>query len=144
VPDARSFPPAETLTPERARELGHELGLRGDEYDRVVETLGRTPTVAELGMYSVMWSEHCSYKSSKIHLQDLPTDGPQVLVGPGENAGVVDVGDGLAVDLQDRVAQPPELRRALPGGGDRGRRHPARHLHHGGAADRGHGPAALR
>jgi phosphoribosylformylglycinamidine synthase subunit PurL len=100
VTDTRSFPPAETLTPDRARELGHELGLRGDEYDRVVETLGRTPTVAELGMYSVMWSEHCSYKSSKIHLRTLPTDGPHVLVGPGENAGVVDVGDGLAVSFK--------------------------------------------
>jgi phosphoribosylformylglycinamidine synthase subunit PurL len=100
VTDARTFPPAETLTPERARELGHELGLRGDEYDRIVETLGRTPTVAELGMYSVMWSEHCSYKSSKIHLRTLPTDGPHVLVGPGENAGVIDVGDGLAVSFK--------------------------------------------
>jgi phosphoribosylformylglycinamidine synthase subunit PurL len=100
VSDARPFPPAETLTPERARELGHELGLRGDEYDQVVATLGRTPTVAELGMYSVMWSEHCSYKSSKIHLRTLPTEGPHVLVGPGENAGVVDVGDGLAVSFK--------------------------------------------
>jgi phosphoribosylformylglycinamidine synthase subunit PurL len=100
VTDVRTFPPAETLTPERARELGHELGLRGDEYDRIVGTLGRTPTVAELGMYSVMWSEHCSYKSSKIHLRTLPTDGPHVLVGPGENAGVVDVGDGLAVSFK--------------------------------------------
>jgi phosphoribosylformylglycinamidine synthase subunit PurL len=100
VSDARSFPPAETLTPERARELGHELGLRGDEYDQVVATVGRTPTVAELGMYSVMWSEHCSYKSSKIHLRTLPTEGPHVLVGPGENAGVVDVGDGLAVSFK--------------------------------------------
>jgi phosphoribosylformylglycinamidine synthase subunit PurL len=96
----RRFPAAETLTPERARELGHELGLRGDEYDRVVDTLGRTPTVSELGMYSVMWSEHCSYKSSKVHLRTLPTDGPHVLVGPGENAGVVDVGDGLAVSFK--------------------------------------------
>jgi phosphoribosylformylglycinamidine synthase subunit PurL len=94
------FPPEETLTPERARELGHELGLRGDEYDRIEATLGRVPTVAELGMYSVMWSEHCSYKSSKIHLRTLPTDGPQVLVGPGENAGVVDVGDDLAVTFK--------------------------------------------
>ena len=95
-----TFPPHETLDPERARELGHELGLRGDEYDRIVETLGRTPTVAELGMYSVMWSEHCSYKSSKIHLRGLAGDGPTppwILVGPGENAGVVDVGDGLAI-----------------------------------------------
>jgi phosphoribosylformylglycinamidine synthase subunit PurL len=100
VTDVRTFPPAETLTPDRARELGHELGLRGDEYDRIVETLGRTPTVAELGMYSVMWSEHCSYKSSKIHLRTLPTQGPHVLVGPGENAGVVDVGDGLAVSFK--------------------------------------------
>jgi phosphoribosylformylglycinamidine synthase subunit PurL len=100
VTHARTFPPAETLTPERARDLGHELGLRGDEYDRIVETLGRTPTVAELGMYSVMWSEHCSYKSSRIHLKTLPTDGPHVLVGPGENAGVIDVGDGLAVSFK--------------------------------------------
>ena len=94
------FPAEETLTPTRARELGHELGLRGDEYDRIVDTLGRTPTVSELGMYSVMWSEHCSYKSSKRHLKTLPTEGPQVLVGPGENAGVVDVGDGLAVSFK--------------------------------------------
>jgi phosphoribosylformylglycinamidine synthase II len=92
-----AFPPDEALTDERARELGHELGLRGDEYDRIVETLGRVPTVSELGMYSVMWSEHCSYKSSKVHLRTLPTDGPEVLAGVGENAGVVDVGDGLAV-----------------------------------------------
>ena len=96
-PASATFPPDETLTSERARELGHELGLRDDEYDRIVGTLGRTPTTSELGMYSVMWSEHCSYKSSKLHLRTLPTDGPHVLVGPGENAGVVDVGDGLAV-----------------------------------------------
>ena len=94
------FPPEETLTAERARELGHELGLRGDEYDRIVATLGRVPTVSELGMYSVMWSEHCSYKSSKIHLSTLPTEGAHVLVGPGENAGVIDVGDGLAVTFK--------------------------------------------
>jgi phosphoribosylformylglycinamidine synthase subunit PurL len=95
-----AFPPHEQLTEERARELGYELGLRGDEYDRVVETLGRVPTVSELGMYSVMWSEHCSYKSTKLHLKTLPVDGPQVLVGPGENAGVVDVGDGVAVTFK--------------------------------------------
>ncbi len=95
-----TFPAAETLSPDRARELGHELGLRGDEYDRIVETLGRTPTVSELGMYAVMWSEHCSYKSSRIHLRGLSGGEPLppwILVGPGENAGVVDVGDGLAV-----------------------------------------------
>ncbi len=93
-----TFPPEEAIDADRARELGHELGLRGDEYDRIVETLGRTPTVSELGMYSVMWSEHCSYKSSKTHLRGLGGQTPPwILVGPGENAGVVDVGDGLAV-----------------------------------------------
>jgi len=94
---ASRFPANETLTDERARELGHELGLRGDEYDAIVATLDRVPTVAELGMYSVMWSEHCSYKSSKVHLRTLDATSPAILAGPGENAGVVDVGDGLAV-----------------------------------------------
>ncbi len=98
--DAPTFPANETLTDERARELGHELGLRGDEYDDLVATLGRVPTVSELGMYSVMWSEHCSYKSSKVHLKTLPTEASYVLVGPGENAGVVDVGDDLAVSFK--------------------------------------------
>jgi phosphoribosylformylglycinamidine synthase subunit PurL len=79
------------------RDLARELGLTDDEYDRIAETLGRVPSTAELGAYSVMWSEHCSYKSSKVHLRDLPTEGDAVLVGPGENAGVVDVGGGLAV-----------------------------------------------
>jgi phosphoribosylformylglycinamidine synthase II len=100
VSDTTSFPAEETLSADQARALGYELGLRGDEYDRIVETLGRTPTKSELGMYSVMWSEHCSYKSSKVHLRNLPTEGPHVLVGPGENAGVVDVGDGLAVTFK--------------------------------------------
>ncbi|HEX9823369.1 MAG TPA: phosphoribosylformylglycinamidine synthase subunit PurL [Actinomycetota bacterium] len=76
--------------------LHRALGLTDDEYDRVVAAVGREPTRAELAMYAAMWSEHCSYKSSKVHLRELPTEGPQVLVGPGEDAGVVDVGDGLA------------------------------------------------
>jgi phosphoribosylformylglycinamidine synthase subunit PurL len=76
--------------------LHRALGLTDDEYDRVVETLGREPNRAELAMYSVMWSEHCSYKSSAVHLRKLPTEGLAVLVGPGEDAGVVDLGDGLA------------------------------------------------
>ena len=71
-------------------------GLRPDEYDRIVRTLGREPTETELGIFSVMWSEHCSYKSSRIHLRKLPTRGPRVLQGPGENAGAVDIGTGLA------------------------------------------------
>jgi phosphoribosylformylglycinamidine synthase len=76
-------------------ELAAEHGLTAEEYARVVEILGRVPTIAELGVFSVMWSEHCSYKSSKVHLRRLPTRGPRVVQGPGENAGVVDVGDGL-------------------------------------------------
>jgi len=94
------FPPGEALAPARARELARELGLADEEYDRIVDTVGRIPSTSELGMYSVMWSEHCSYKSSKVHLVTLPTDGPYVLAGPGENAGVIDVGDGLAVTFK--------------------------------------------
>jgi phosphoribosylformylglycinamidine synthase subunit PurL len=79
-----------------ASPLHRKLGLTDSEHDRIVAVLGREPNRAELAMYSVMWSEHCSYKSSKVHLRDLPTEGPQVLQGPGENAGVVDIGGGLA------------------------------------------------
>jgi phosphoribosylformylglycinamidine synthase len=71
-------------------------GLTPDEYDRIVKSLGREPTITELGIFSVMWSEHCSYKSSRMHLRKLPTEGPRVLQGPGENAGAVNIGDGLA------------------------------------------------
>src|SRR5499426_3515836 len=71
-------------------------GLKRDEYDRIVKSLQREPTITELGIFSVMWSEHCSYKSSRIHLKTLPTEGPRVLQGPGENAGAVDIGAGLA------------------------------------------------
>jgi phosphoribosylformylglycinamidine synthase subunit PurL len=71
-------------------------GLKPDEYDRIVKFLGREPNLTELGIFSVMWSEHCSYKSSRVHLKTLPTGGPQVLQGPGENAGAIDIGGGLA------------------------------------------------
>jgi phosphoribosylformylglycinamidine synthase subunit PurL len=71
-------------------------GLTREEYDRIVRALGREPSETELGIFSVMWSEHCSYKSSRVHLKKLPTRGPRVLQGPGENAGAVDIGDGLA------------------------------------------------
>ncbi len=71
-------------------------GLTQDEYDRIVTAMGREPNLTELGIFSVMWSEHCSYKSSRVHLKTLPTTGPRVLQGPGENAGAVDIGDGLA------------------------------------------------
>jgi len=77
--------------------LATEHGLTNEEFERAVAILGRTPNMTELGIFSVMWSEHCSYKSSKIWLQTLPTTGPRVICGPGENAGIVDIGDGDAV-----------------------------------------------
>ncbi|MCK4177566.1 phosphoribosylformylglycinamidine synthase subunit PurL [Aciditerrimonas ferrireducens] len=80
--------------------LHRALGLTDDEAQAVEGALGRPPNPLELAMFSVMWSEHCSYKSSRLHLRRLPTSGPAVLVGPGENAGVVDVGDGLAVAVR--------------------------------------------
>ena len=73
-----------------------EHGLSEDEYARVLAALGREPNLVELGIFSVMWSEHCSYKSSRIHLKKLPTEAPWVICGPGENAGVIDIGDGQA------------------------------------------------
>ena len=83
---------APKITPEIVR----EHGLSEDEYKTVLDIMGREPGMTELGIFSVMWSEHCSYKSSKKWLMQLPTTGPQVICGPGENAGVVDIGDGLA------------------------------------------------
>ncbi|HEX7281735.1 MAG TPA: phosphoribosylformylglycinamidine synthase subunit PurL [Vicinamibacterales bacterium] len=70
-------------------------GIKPDEYDRILQLMGREPNLLELGLFSVMWSEHCSYKSSRVHLKTLPTTGPRVVQGPGENAGAVDIGDGL-------------------------------------------------
>ena len=81
-----------SITPELIR----RHGLTDEEYNRIVELLGRAPSYTELGIFSVMWSEHCSYKSSRVHLRRLPTKGDCVLQGPGENAGVVDIGGGLA------------------------------------------------
>ena len=77
------------------KDLVAQHGLSEDEYKKILEILGREPNVTELGMFSVMWSEHCSYKSSRVHLKRLPTTGPRVVQGPGENAGAVDIGDGL-------------------------------------------------
>ena len=82
--------------PEITAQTVADHGLSPEEYDRVLHALGREPNLVELGIFSVMWSEHCSYKSSRIHLKKLPTTGPQVICGPGENAGVVDIGDGQA------------------------------------------------
>ncbi|RMF12199.1 MAG: phosphoribosylformylglycinamidine synthase II, partial [Alphaproteobacteria bacterium] len=77
-------------------ELVAEHGIDEREYARILELLGREPNLTELGIFSVMWSEHCSYKSSRIHLKKLPTKAPWVIQGPGENAGVVDIGEGFA------------------------------------------------
>ncbi|MDQ1422186.1 MAG: phosphoribosylformylglycinamidine synthase subunit PurL, partial [Acidimicrobiaceae bacterium] len=87
--------PAASAPPGRARAI--ELGLTGAEYELIVDRLGREPNEVELAMLSLMWSEHCGYKHSKKLLRRLPKDGPNVMLGPGENAGVVDVGNGMAV-----------------------------------------------
>jgi phosphoribosylformylglycinamidine synthase len=95
--------PAATATADRAAEptvdleLARAHGLSDEEYERLVGILGRDPSYTELGITSALWSEHCSYKSSKIYLREFPTTGPYVLHGPGENAGVIDVGDGWVV-----------------------------------------------
>ncbi len=78
-------------------QLVAEHGLKPDEYQRFLHLIGREPTITELGIVSAMWNEHCSYKSSKIHLKTLPTKAPWVIQGPGENAGVIDIGDGTAI-----------------------------------------------
>src|SRR3954468_5038438 len=83
-----------------AEALHRQLGMTDDELAAVVDELGREPTHLELAMYSVMWSEHCSYKSSRAHPGRLPTEARWVLVGPGEGAGVIDVGDGIAVAVR--------------------------------------------
>ena len=88
-----AYPQETAITPQ----IIEEHGLTPDEYKRVVEVLGREPNITELGIFSVMWSEHCSYKSSRIYLKTFPTTGPRVLQGPGENAGIIDIGDGQAV-----------------------------------------------
>ncbi len=82
------------ITTEITPEIIAQHGLSPEEYERVLKAMGREPNLTELGIFSVMWSEHCSYKSSRIHLKKLPTTGPQVICGPGENAGVIDIGPG--------------------------------------------------
>jgi phosphoribosylformylglycinamidine synthase len=88
------------MTPPAEEPLHRALGLTDDEFEAVGKILGREPNHLELALYAVMWSEHCSYKSSRIHLRRLPTEGPTVLVGPGENAGVLDAGDGIAIAIR--------------------------------------------
>src|SRR5258706_367207 len=85
------------VQPAITSELVASHGITPAEYEKIIVILGREPNFTELGVFSVMWSEHCSYKSSRVYLKNLPTEGPYVLQGPGENVGVVDIGDGLAV-----------------------------------------------
>lgn len=93
-----SAPPsaAQAVEPAITPELIAQHGLKPDEYQRILSLIGRTPSFTELGIFSAMWNEHCSYKSSRLHLKGLPTSAPWVIQGPGENAGVIDIGDGLA------------------------------------------------
>ncbi|MHC8509002.1 MAG: phosphoribosylformylglycinamidine synthase subunit PurL [Rhodospirillales bacterium] len=96
MPNASSASVPDDGLPAPSAEAAAEHGLNADEYARVLKILGRAPNMTELGVFSVMWSEHCSYKSSKVWLKTLPTTAPWVIQGPGENAGVIDIGDGLA------------------------------------------------
>src|SRR3982075_3524316 len=91
-------------------------GLKRDEYACIVQFMGREPHLTELGIFSVMWSEHCSYKSSRVHLRTLPTEGPQVLQGPGENAGAVDIGEGLAAVFKIESHNHPSFIEPYQGG----------------------------
>ena len=94
---ARYISPVIANEPPITPALVAEHGLKPEEYQRILDLIGREPSFTELGIFSAMWNEHCSYKSSKVHLRNLPTKAPWVIQGPGENAGVIDIGDGLAV-----------------------------------------------
>src|SRR2546426_12367713 len=123
---------SETVRPEKdvTPELAAAHGINPEEYERVRSLLGRTPTYTELGIFSLMWSEHCSYKSSRAHLRRLPTTRGQVIQGPGENAGAIDIGNGLAAVFKMR-ATTTRPTWSPTGGGPRGRGDPPGHLHHG-------------
>src|ERR1700716_3067098 len=94
---------------EVSENLARSFGLSAEEYGRVLAIMGRTPSLTELGVFSVMWSEHCSYKSSRVWLKQLPTKAPWVIHGPGENAGVVDIGDSLAAIFKMESHNHPSL-----------------------------------
>jgi phosphoribosylformylglycinamidine (FGAM) synthase-like enzyme len=100
-------------------------GLTPEEYERLTHLLGREPNLTELGIFSVMWSEHCSYKSSRVHLRRLPTRGACVLQGPGENAGIVDIGGGLAAAFKIESHNHPSFIEPYH----------ARYIHDGGTAN---------
>uniref|UniRef100_UPI0026087BAD AIR synthase related protein n=1 Tax=Maricaulis sp. TaxID=1486257 RepID=UPI0026087BAD len=88
-------------------EIVAEHGITEDEYQVILDRVGRAPNLVELGIFSVMWSEHCSYKSSRAHLGKFPVTGEKVIQGPGENAGVIDIGDGQAAIFKMESHNPP-------------------------------------
>ena len=104
--------------------LAREHNLTEGEYQRIQAILGRLPTLTELGVFSALWSEHCSYKHSKPILKTFPTTGAEVLQGPGENAGVLKLPDGWAVAFKVESHNHPSAIEPFQGGGHRGRRHP--------------------
>src|SRR5437763_14453186 len=95
-PPTLSREPAVSSAREITAEVVAQHGLTPDEYQKIIRILGREPSLTELGIFSVMWSEHCSYKSSRVHLKRLPTRSTRVVQGPGENAGIIDIGAGWA------------------------------------------------
>src|SRR5579863_6147943 len=105
-----SFPMSTAMTPAISAEILRQHGLTSDEYEKIKQLLGgREPTVTELGIFSVMWSEHCSYKSSRMHLKRLPTRSKRVLQGPGENAGIIDIGEGWACAFKIELHNHPSF-----------------------------------
>ncbi len=139
------IPSPATITPS----LLKQHSITPDEYTRIEEALGRTPSLTELGIFSVMWSEHCSYKSSRVHLKRLPTRGERktgpgsVVQGPGENAGHYRRGRWMGLRVQDRDAQSSELYRAVSGCGYGCGWDSARHFYDECTAAGGDGFAAL-
>ena len=98
---------------ETKQSLVESHGLKIDEFDSIVKGLGREPNLTELGIFSAMWNEHCSYKSSKYWLKKLPTSGDRVVQGPGENAGVIDIDDGDVAVFQNGKSQPSIIYRTI-------------------------------
>ena len=133
---AAPSPAAAAAAPAITPNIIAEHGLTADEYKLILSIMGREPNLTELGIFSVMWSEHCSYKSSKVWLKKLPTTGPAGDPGPGRERRRDRYRRRARRRLQDGEPQPPLLHRALPGRGHRRRRHHARRLHHGRPADR--------
>ena len=109
-------------TPAISPDIVREHGITPEEYEKLKQLLGeREPTVTELGIFSVMWSEHCSYKSSRVHLKRLPTRSKRVVQGPGENAGIIDIGDGWACAFKIESHNHPSFIEPFSGRSDRRR-----------------------